>query len=160
MKAYEIGRNSIVLKFCNGKAYEYTYSSAGFEAVEAMKECAIENKGLNRYIDRYKPAYAGVFKKSFRIEHFNKKQKQIKSKSTAALLAFFLGGVGMHRFYLGQTGLGVVYLLFFWTLIPAVAAFVDFIIFLTVSDEKFNAKYNKKLKSTSLESIEEQVKYL
>ena len=29
-----------------------------------------------------------------------------KSKTTAALLAFFLGGIGAHNFYRGQTGRG------------------------------------------------------
>jgi len=64
-----------------------------------------------------------------------------KSRLTAALLAFFLGGIGAHKFYLGQTGLGIVYLLFFWTFIPAFIAFIEFIIYLTMSDEKFAVKY-------------------
>ena len=34
-----------------------------------------------------------------------------KSKTAAALLAFFLGGLGIHRFYLGYTWQGVVQLL-------------------------------------------------
>lgn len=64
-----------------------------------------------------------------------------KSRIAAALLAFFLGGFGVHRFYLGQVGLGVLYLLFFWTFIPSIIAFVEFIIFLVMSDEAFAAKY-------------------
>lgn len=67
----------------------------------------------------------------------------MKNKTTAAILAFFLGGFGVHRFYLGQAGLGLAYLLFCWTFIPAIIAIVDFIIFLTMSDEAFNMKYNK-----------------
>lgn len=43
----------------------------------------------------------------------------MKSKTTAIVLCFFLGGFGIHRFYLGQTGLGILYLIFFWTFIPA-----------------------------------------
>lgn len=66
----------------------------------------------------------------------------MKSKSTTVILAFFLGGLGIHRFYLGQTGMGIAYLLFSWTLIPLVIAFIDFIGFLCMSDEKFNRKYN------------------
>ncbi|WP_027849784.1 TM2 domain-containing protein [Marinospirillum minutulum] len=64
-----------------------------------------------------------------------------KSKVAAALLAFFLGGFGVHKFYLGQVGLGILYLVFFWTFIPAIIAFIEFIIFLTMSDETFNQKY-------------------
>ena len=34
-----------------------------------------------------------------------------KSQLVAALLCFFLGGLGIHRFYLGYTGIGVIQLL-------------------------------------------------
>jgi len=66
----------------------------------------------------------------------------MNSKTKAALLAFFLGGIGVHRFYLGQGGIGFLYLLFCWTFIPSIIAFVDFILFLTMDEAKFNAKYN------------------
>lgn len=65
-----------------------------------------------------------------------------RSRIAAALFAFFLGGFGAHKFYLGQGGKGVFYLLFFWTLIPGFIAFIEFIILLTMSDEAFDAKYN------------------
>jgi TM2 domain-containing membrane protein YozV len=67
----------------------------------------------------------------------------MKNKTTAAILAFFLGGLGIHRFYLGQTGYGFLYLIFCWTFIPAIIAFIDFIIFLTMDEHSFNLKYNK-----------------
>ena len=66
----------------------------------------------------------------------------MKSKTTAALLAFFLGGFGIHKFYLGKTGAGVAYLIFSWTGIPSIIAFVEFILLLVMSDTEFNAKYN------------------
>ena len=65
-----------------------------------------------------------------------------KSRTTAALLAFFLGGLGVHHFYLGNILLGFIYLLFCMTLIPACVAFVEMIVFLCMSDEAFDAKYN------------------
>lgn len=66
-----------------------------------------------------------------------------KNRVAAALFAFFLGGLGGHKFYLGQVGLGIVYLLFCWTFIPAIVAFVEFILLLAMSDEKFNQKYGQ-----------------
>ncbi len=66
----------------------------------------------------------------------------MKNKTSAALLAFFLGGLGGHKFYLGQAGQGVLCLILCWTLIPAVCAFVEGIILCTMSDEEFNKNYN------------------
>ena len=59
----------------------------------------------------------------------------------AILLAFFLGGFGVHKFYLGRVAQGILYLIFFWTFIPAIIAFIEFIIYLTMSDEAFAHKY-------------------
>lgn len=35
----------------------------------------------------------------------------MKNKTTVALLCFFLGYLGIHRFYVGKTGTGVLWLL-------------------------------------------------
>ena len=67
----------------------------------------------------------------------------MKNKTTAAILAFFLGGIGIHRFYLNQIGYGFLYLIFCWTFIPAFIALIDFIVFLTMSEQVFNLKYNR-----------------
>ncbi|MBU3916237.1 NINE protein [bacterium] len=64
-----------------------------------------------------------------------------KSKITAALLALFLGGIGVHKFYLGQVGKGFLYLIFCWTFIPVIIAFIEFIVLLVMSNEDFNRKY-------------------
>lgn len=65
-----------------------------------------------------------------------------KDKTTALILTFFLGGLGVQWFYLGRTGMGVLSLLFFWTWIPAIIAFVQFIILLCMSTDEFDRKYN------------------
>jgi len=64
-----------------------------------------------------------------------------KNKIAAALFAIFFGGIGAHKFYLGQVGQGIVYLLFCWTFIPTVVAFFEFIILLVMKDEEFERKY-------------------
>lgn len=65
-----------------------------------------------------------------------------RSKTVAAVLALLIGGFGIHHFYLGNAMLGVLYLLLCWTLLPALIAFVEAIVFLCMSDEAFDRKYN------------------
>ena len=69
----------------------------------------------------------------------------MKNKVVAAILALMLGWIGVHRFYLGESGAGILYLLFCWTGIPAVIAFFETIILLMMSDRVFDAKYNAGL---------------
>ncbi len=67
----------------------------------------------------------------------------MKSKSTAIVICFFLGGIGIHKFYLGENLAGLLYLLFCWTFIPSLIAFVEFFLLIFMSDSDFNIKYNK-----------------
>lgn len=66
-----------------------------------------------------------------------------KNKWVAVLLAFFLGGLGAHKFYLRKPGWGVVYLLFCWTSIPSLVAFIEMLVYLFTSESDFAAKYNR-----------------
>ena len=68
-----------------------------------------------------------------------------RNRTSAAILGLFLGGVGAHKFYLGQTGAGIVYLLFCWTFVPAFIGFIEGLVYLTMADAAFNAKYNAAL---------------
>ncbi len=69
----------------------------------------------------------------------------MKSKYVAALLAFFFGSIGIHRFYLGQPTLGIGYIAVLltnrWAAI--ILGLIDAIMFLAMSDEQFNRKYNR-----------------
>lgn len=64
-----------------------------------------------------------------------------KDRTTAGILALLLGGIGAHKFYLGDTGLGILYLCFSWTLIPALIGFIEGILYLTKTDEEFQQQY-------------------
>ncbi|MDB5679091.1 TM2 domain-containing protein [Sphingomonas bacterium] len=70
-----------------------------------------------------------------------------RNKIVAALLAFFLGVFGVHRFYLGRIGSGVVMLLLTCTIVGMVVtgiwAFIDFIRYLVMSDDEFAARYQQ-----------------
>ncbi|MGO2145111.1 MAG: TM2 domain-containing protein [Serratia bockelmannii] len=48
-------------------------------------------------------------------------------------------------FCLGMKWWGLFYLLFCWTGIPAIVGFIEGIIYLFQSEEKFNQKYNPGL---------------
>ena len=65
-----------------------------------------------------------------------------KSRGVTILLALFLGGLGGHRFYLGQMTAGVLMLLFFWTLIPAIIAIIDIIRYLVMGEDEFQKRYS------------------
>jgi TM2 domain-containing membrane protein YozV len=64
-------------------------------------------------------------------------------KITAGLLAILVGGFGVHKFYLGDSNMGILYLCFFWTGVPAIIGIVEGIIYLTMSDDEFCRKYIK-----------------
>lgn len=81
----------------------------------------------------------------------SQRTKRYKSKVAAALLAFFLGGFGAHRFYLGQWW-GVFYLFFFWAWIPGLIAFIEFIVFLCTNQKKWDDKYNESMPAAANES--------
>ena len=66
----------------------------------------------------------------------------MKDKTTAGVLGVVLGGIGVHKFYLGQTAAGIAYAVFCWTGIPAIIGLIEGIAMLTMSQGAFDAKYN------------------
>ncbi len=68
-------------------------------------------------------------------------QRDVHNKLAAALLGICLGGFGVHKFYLGDRATGIIYLVFFWTLIPGVIGFIEGINYLCMSDADFAARY-------------------
>jgi TM2 domain-containing membrane protein YozV len=82
-----------------------------------------------------------------------------KDKIAAGLLAIFLGGWGVHKFYLGFTGPGLVFLLtntigfaitwlflFIPNIVLGVIALIEGIIYLTRTDSEFEQLYVKQKK--------------
>jgi len=75
-----------------------------------------------------------------------------KSQLVALLLNIFLGGLGIHRFYLGYVGMGILYIALALTsflIIPGIALFIlliiDLIRIITGSLKPKNGEYGKTL---------------
>lgn len=71
--------------------------------------------------------------------------KVVKSRGLAVVLALFLGGIGVHRFYLGQIGWGLLFAFFFWTFIPALFAFIDVIRYAVINEQEFHRRYSRTI---------------
>lgn len=68
--------------------------------------------------------------------------KTNRNRVIAAVLSIFLGGIGIHKFYLGKVGWGLVYFIFSWTFIPAFLGFFEGLYYLIMSDQEFQRKYS------------------
>ena len=70
----------------------------------------------------------------------------MKVKTIAILLALFLGQLGVHRFYLGSTGAGVVMLILTFTVVGIIVslpwAVIDLVRLLIMNDVEFDRRYN------------------
>lgn len=70
-----------------------------------------------------------------------------RNKLVAALLAFFLGTLGIHRFYLGRNGSGVLMLVLSLTVVGLIVtmpwALVDMVRYLVMPDEEFAQRYGR-----------------
>ncbi len=94
---------------------------------------------------------------------------QPKNRTLAAMLA--LSGVlipisGLHKFYLGQPGWGLLYLLLSWTPIPKVASAIEAVWYLAQDGEQFDRSFNFGIQQQSsvvpqnVESIAEALRQL
>lgn len=85
------------------------------------------------------PAAAAVARRGRRGE---------RNKIVAALLAFFLGWFGVHRFYLGRNTSGIVMLVLTLTAVGGLVsipwAFIDFVRLLIMSEREFEWRYDRE----------------
>lgn len=91
------------------------------------------------------PAPFGVQRPPEQVTYVNTNNTYIqtqapKSRITAAVLALLLGGIGVHKFYMGKILPGFLYLVFCWTWIPLVVSFIEAIIYFTQDDRTFAEK--------------------
>ena len=70
-----------------------------------------------------------------------------KNRREAGILAIILGGIGVHKFYLGKYGQGLICAAFCWTFIPAVIGIAQGVHYLTETDEQFEDELKPKTKT-------------
>ena len=70
-------------------------------------------------------------------------KKRIKAIICSALSLIF-GGIGIQKFYLGQTKRGILYIIFCWTGIHYLNCVVDLVRFIFMTEKEFNLIYNKE----------------
>ena len=68
------------------------------------------------------------------------------------LLAVLLGSFGAHHFYLKRNGLGIVYLVLFWTGIPAILGIIE-AFFMPDRVRRFNAEQATQLAYSVVQGV-------
>jgi TM2 domain-containing membrane protein YozV len=71
------------------------------------------------------PIYTANMNDQQRLWFYSEYERARKDEVVGVLFALLLGSFGIHHFYLRRDGLGVLYLLFFWTGIPALLGFIE-----------------------------------
>ena len=68
------------------------------------------------------------------------------NRKEAGILALIFGGLGIHKFYIGKYGQGIIYAVFCWSFIPLFLGIADGVHYLTETDERFAAELAPKPK--------------
>jgi TM2 domain-containing membrane protein YozV len=71
------------------------------------------------------PIYTAHMTESQRAWFYAEYEQARKEEIVGFLFALLLGTFGIHHFYLRRSGLGILYLCFFWTGVPAILGFIE-----------------------------------
>ncbi|MHB1331454.1 MAG: TM2 domain-containing protein [Sulfuriferula sp.] len=107
---------------------------------EICPECGCRQPGMSRLGDAYSAMRSADNRLTDAV--FNPSDKQ---RGTAILLAIFGGSIGLHKFYLGQTWQGVLYLVFCWTFIPLIFGVIEGLNMAFMSEDDFQSRLGTRL---------------
>jgi hypothetical protein len=108
----------------------------------AIPGTALNQKNMVKKTNVWKKLKSNLQAKGHQVKSFfNKMMGGTKSKLAAILLCFFLGALGIHRFYLGYTGWGIAFLLTAGFL--GIGVLVDFVRLLFGSLQPKNTAFDK-----------------
>jgi len=75
-----------------------------------------------------------------------------KNRYVTAAITFFLGWIGGHKFYLGQMKKGILFAVFFWTMIPWLVSLAQVVHYLIMNDDEFHSRVQGEYKSSQSSS--------
>jgi len=162
----------LIIPFTDFKENETLNQTAEFQ--ELLKRYNTKySHGINLVSDQYEDK-SKVYLDELRTELINKVnilQKKVeefieqklteansikKEKSKLLLYSFpILGSFGIHKFYLGKTGMGILYIILIF--ISPLISLIEFLQYLFMSEKKFNLKYNPMLVYYSQFSFKKEV---
>ncbi len=130
-----VGDNTIELNFTGGFADSFDTTGAG-----KKKAAEVMNAVMGRDVATSTEQTPGMPPRMGGDSVSNRGKKRVLS----GILALLLGGIGVHKFYLGNWGIGIVYAVscFFVPGLAAIFGVIEAIRYFTLSDAAFNEKYN------------------
>lgn len=66
-----------------------------------------------------------------------------KNQKVAITLAAIFGCIGAHKFYLGQTIQGLLYITILWFVIPLIIGYIEIFNYVLFADDVFGERYEK-----------------
>ena len=124
---YSVQTNAIVITGEDGNRYTF--------ALSEWKESALPARGMRVDFEVHGATAVSVYRAMAGTV------SGTKSKVVAGVLGILLGGLGIHKFYLGYTVPGLIMLVLCCTFWPALIGLIEGIIYLTKSDEEFEELY-------------------
>lgn len=109
--------------------------------MEDRQKYGVEHKSEEEFINMTEQERSSYIQTQLQLEQL----KAIKGMNTSTnkpslmvyiIIALFLGGLGIHHFYAGNKGRGIIYLLLCWTGLPVILSIFD-IIGAVLSKDKF-----------------------
>ncbi len=127
-KIIKSDNDTVTLGFPEGSFSIVSRADLGFYATDGdiveLYKSQVDGTEVTIYAKQDLQSKISDYARQFQIDRGENEVNQV----TYVLLAILVGNFGVHKFYAGKTFLGVIYLLFFWTAIPAVVGLVEGII--------------------------------
>ena len=110
------------------------------QEIAYLKELIQKRKKKEAKEAKQKAKAAGEISKKTTSSSTKHTKPSGKDYRVAALLAIVLGSFGAHKFYMGKYLVGILYLIFFWSWLPAIVGILEGIFLFMGGQEKFDEK--------------------